>query len=93
MFISKEEKAYQQIVAGVLGLIVVGIVLGVGTMVYSRIEPSIVAAGTNSSNATIASINANVYSGLQLGAISPIVMAASLILAIVMMLGAWAATR
>lgn len=83
-----DKHSYQAIVSGVLSLIIVGVVLGVGTMVYAKIAPNIV--GTDAgSNSTIDSINANVYAGLNLGAISPLVLAASLVLGIVMTLGAW----
>ncbi len=51
-------------------------------MVYSKIEPNILGTSAGA-NTTITAINANVYSGLSLGAISPLVLAASLILGIV----------
>jgi len=75
-------KAFHPAITGVVVLALVGIVFGIMVMVYAAIEPNI--KGTSAaSNTSITTINANVYSGFNLGAIAPIVLAAGLIITIV----------
>ena len=73
--------------AGVIGAVVtlalVGIIFGIMVMVYSAIEPSI--KGTSAAaNTSITTLNTNVYQGFNLGAITPIVLAAGLIITVVL---------
>lgn len=75
-------QAFHPVITGVVVLAMVGIVLGIMIMVYSNVETNI--EGVNeASNNTIDKINANVYKGFDLASISPIVLAAGLIITIV----------
>ena len=76
-------RAMHPVITGVVTLALVGIIFGIMVMVYAAIEPSI--KGTSAaSNTSITAINTNVYSGFNLGAITPIVLAASLIITVVL---------
>jgi len=82
-----DDRAFHPVISGVVLLGIVGIILGVMVMIFAEVDPNIV--GTNAdANTSIAKVKSNVYKGFNLGAISPLIMAAGLVITIVLgMLG------
>lgn len=75
------------ILSGVLGLVVVATMLYVGNIILSKINTSLadtLPSSSTTAKATMNNISSNVNSSMQLSAVSPIILGATLILGIIL---------
>jgi len=80
---TNDENAFHPVILGIVTFTVVAILFGVMIMVYAEIEPTIVGSD-NISNNTIEKINSNVYTGFNLGSVTPVLLGATLIISIIL---------
>lgn len=77
--LTNDEKAFYPAILGIITFTVVAILFGVMVMVYAEIEPTIVGSDDISNN-TIEKVSSNVYTGFNLGSITPVLLGATLII-------------
>jgi hypothetical protein len=77
--LTNDEKAFHPAILGIITFTVVAILFGVMVMVYAEIEPTIVGSDDISNN-TIEKVSSNVYTGFNLGSITPVLLGATLII-------------
>jgi len=85
--LTNDENAFHPVILGIVTFTVVAILFGIMVMVYSEIQPSIIGSDEISNN-TIEKVNSNVYTGFNLGSITPVLLGATLLISIILgMLG------
>ena len=81
--LTNDEKAFHPVILGIVTFTVVAILFGVMVMVYAEIEPTIVGSDDISNN-TIEKMNSNVYTGFNLGSVTPVLLGATLLTSIIL---------
>ena len=81
--LTNDENAFHPVILGFITFTVVAVLFGILVMVYAEIQPSIVGSDDISNN-TIEKINSNVYTGFNLGSVTPVLLGATLIISIVL---------
>ena len=76
--LTNDEKAFHPVILGIITFTVVAILFGILVMVYSEIQPSIIGSD-QMSNKSIEKVTSNVYTGFNLGSITPILLVTTLI--------------
>jgi uncharacterized membrane protein YuzA (DUF378 family) len=80
--LTNDEQAFHPVILGIVTFTVVAILFGILVMVYAEIQPSIVGSDDISNN-TIEKMNSNVYTGFNLGSVTPVLLGATLIISII----------
>ena len=82
MHLTNDENAFHPVILGIVTFTVVALLFGILVMVYAEIEPTIVGSDDMSNN-TIEKVSSNVYTGFNLGSITPILIGVTLIFSVV----------
>ena len=77
--LTNDENAFHPVILGIVTFTVVAVLFGIMVMVYAEIEPSIIGSD-QMSNKSIEKVTSNVYTGFNLGSITPVLLGATLII-------------